>query len=146
VHHPSDPGYAEDGTTVISAVDWLGNRFYVGDTVLYCVAAGRGQMMATGVVKIIRCVSKTRTRTRRAGPGETPTRWTEPANHCDPLIGWVDEVVPWDDLTVQVLTTHTSGGWNHGQRQRPAWVNPMNITSARGLETAVSMRTELESL
>ena len=43
----------EDGVCV-AATDWRGNRFSVGDMVMYCVGAGRGQMMAEGRVLQIR--------------------------------------------------------------------------------------------
>lgn len=50
--HPHSPERDSDGT-IVSAVDWLGNRFHIGDRVVYCIGAGRGQLMALGdVVKI----------------------------------------------------------------------------------------------
>lgn len=39
-----------EGNTCVSATDWLGNRFRVGEMVMYCVGAGRGQLMAIGRV------------------------------------------------------------------------------------------------
>lgn len=127
--HPHSPTYSDDPayyqvggwgdqwrTDVISAVDWLGHTFKVGDKVMYCISAGRGQMMAIGEVKQIRARQEPR------------YRWE---NHPDPeqtgrqrvLTGHVDVV------EVQVLTERTSGGWNNKERTKPAWVNPMNITS-----------------
>ena len=50
--NPSNPEY-EDGVCV-AATDWRGNRFCVGDMVMYCIGAGRGQMMAEGRVLQIR--------------------------------------------------------------------------------------------
>lgn len=50
---PSDPEFDPDGTC-FAARDWLGNRFVVGERVMYCVGAGRGQLMAIGkVLKIV---------------------------------------------------------------------------------------------
>jgi hypothetical protein len=49
--NPTNPEY--DGNECVAATDWLGNRFRVGEVVMYCVGAGRGQMMAIGrVLKI----------------------------------------------------------------------------------------------
>ncbi len=133
--HPSDPEF-DEYETCLSAVDWLGNRFRVGDTVLYCVAAGRGQMMAVGVVRALKAHHRTRTESRPAEPGETPTRV-----YLSPVTGEefrsVHWTVPYHEITVQVLTTRTSGAWDNKQRTRPAWVNPMNITAVAGLEQTV---------
>lgn len=91
-----------------SAVDWLGNRFAVGEKVIYCIGAGRGQMMAIGKVIQIRArVSQTWDRDSR-------------------------EMVPVWDVQVQVITERTSGHWDNSARTKPAWVNPMNITSVQG--------------
>lgn len=131
--HPSEPELADDGTC-LSAVDWLGNRFRVGDTVMYCVAAGRGQMMAYGVVQAIKAHPRTRREGRNAAPGETPTRMLK---WHDPPIAWIEWEVPYHEITVRVLTSRTSGHWDNKQRTRPAWVNPMNVTAVAGLEQAV---------
>lgn len=40
---PAHPELAPEGH-VASAVDWRGNRFRIGDTVMYCIGASRGQM------------------------------------------------------------------------------------------------------
>lgn len=123
-HWPHSPKFSEERgtyvdsggytwrTDVTEATDWLGHRFKVGDKVLYCVAAGRGQMMAMGEVKAIRC----RQYQAQTWDPETQTRGKEDR--------W--------DFEVQVITTKTSGHWNNKQRTRPAWVNPMNITSVSG--------------
>ncbi len=102
MHHPRDPEFNEDGDCC-AATDWLGQRFAVGDRVMYCVGAGRGQMMAIGrVVKI------------EATPGRV----------------WDNEVCAYGyRFRVQVLTERTSGCWNNKRRSRPAWVNEMNITA-----------------
>lgn len=89
--HPSNPEY-EDGVCV-AATDWRGNRFRVGDLVMYCIGAGRGQMMAEG--RVLR----------------------------------IEMDTFYNNLKVQVLTERTSGSWNNEKRNRPAWVNPMNITA-----------------
>lgn len=99
-------------TDVLEATDWLGHRFRPGDKVMYCVAAGRGQMMAIGTVKAIRC----RQYESQTWDRETQTHGKE--------LRW--------EFEVQVLTTKTSGHWGNKQRTRPAWVNPMNITSVSG--------------
>lgn len=104
--------YEPKRTDVLSAVDWLGNRFHVGDTVMYCIGAGRGQMMALGTVQAMR------------------------AQECQELVSWdwegnkrVNEVRrDYWNVEVQVLTERTSGSWDNEKRTRPAWVNPMNIT------------------
>ena len=67
-HYPLNPVYTdtptyytgkgygayEYRTDVLSAEDWLGHRFAVGEKVMYCIGAGHGQMMAIGEVKQIR--------------------------------------------------------------------------------------------
>ncbi len=70
---------------------------------LYCVGAGRGQLMAYGRVLKIRGVTR-----KRYEKGE---------------------VVDLEDITVTVLTQRTSGEWGNGPRSRPAAVNPLNITA-----------------
>ena len=52
MNYPHSPEYDEEGN-IVSAIDWLGNRFYIGERVLYCISAGRGQQMAIGVVQEI---------------------------------------------------------------------------------------------
>ncbi len=110
--HPTAPELDAAGE-VIAATDWLGNSFTVGDLVMYCIGAGRGQMMAIGrVLKM-----KTETKKRYAGRDENG----------------VQLYAPYDDITVQVFTYRTSGAWDNGQRTRPAWINPMNVTAITGL-------------
>lgn len=123
-HNPSDPEFSdtptferkdygsEKRTDVLSAVDWLGKRFHVGDEVMYCIGAGRGQMMALGTVQAMRATEKREL---------VSCKWAENKR--------TDEV--WRnywDVEVQVLTERTSGAWGNEKRTRPAWVNPMNIT------------------
>lgn len=116
--HPSSPTFSDTPvwdandkrTDVLSAVDWLGNRFKVGDQVLYCIAAGRGQMMALGEVRAIRAWENMR------------KDWDRETR----------EYIAGFEVEVQVVTQRTSGSWNNKQRTRPAWVNPMNITSMAG--------------
>lgn len=123
--HPTAPELDAAGE-VVAAKDWLGNRFAVGYSVMYCIGAGRGQMMAIGRVLKIRNEVKHRTITHEAAEGEAHTRvstWEDPPRR------WVDVEVPYDDVTVQVLTERTSGHWGNGARSRPAWVNPMNVTA-----------------
>lgn len=118
-HHPSDPFYTEEPAPapsepqstaptyreVDSAVDWLGNRFRVGEKVIYCIGAGRGQMMAIGTVVKMRA-ENVKIRSYYEPKEETRV-----------------------DVTVQVLTEKSSGYWGDAPRTRPAWVNPMNITA-----------------
>jgi hypothetical protein len=130
--HPTAPELDAAGE-VIAATDWLGNRFTVGDLVMYCIGAGRGQMMAVGRVLKIRSEVKFRHSSREAREGEAHTRLL---HYYDPPKRWVDEQLPYDDITVQVITGRTSGLWGNGQRSRPAWVNPMNVTALTGLAGA----------
>lgn len=100
---PHSIEYDESGEPV-SAVDWLGRRFSVGDTVMYCIGAGRGQMLAFGEVKKLRL--------------KTVFDWNQARQRIEQ-----------DSVEVQVLTTKTSGHWNNEKRTRPAWVNEMNISA-----------------
>lgn len=124
--HPSRPEYDNDGT-VIAATDWRGNRFAVGDTVLYCISAGRGQMMAEGVVVQIQSERRVHRVRRLARDGETATYSFTLSSGG--LWEGVEEETFFDDVTVQVHTKATSGRWDNQARSKPAWVNPMNITA-----------------
>lgn len=99
---------------VLSATDWLGSAFRLGDTVMYCIGAGRGQMMALGTVQAIRAWYRKRLVSRD---------WSVPGDRSR------DVYEAYWDVEVQVLTQKTSGAWNNKERTRPAWVNPMNITA-----------------
>ncbi len=137
--HPSRPGYDINGSgTVLSAVDWRGNRFHVGDTVMYCIGAGRGQMMAIGEVVKIESTPSSRKYLRYClQPGEEPDDYQfqrDPDTNRvtwvkDPDKGYKHEEMPYDRVAVQVLTHKTSGSWDNKKRTKPAWVNPMNITA-----------------
>lgn len=106
-------------TDVLQATDWLGNTFSPGDTVVYCIGAGRGQMMAIGEIQKMRALER-----RRLASWE----WVyNPDGSKRDRINDVYENY-WD-VEVQVLTTKTSGAWENEKRTRPAWVNPMNITA-----------------
>jgi hypothetical protein len=123
-HHPSAPEFSDTPafapapynenyrTDVLTAVDWLGARFGVGERVMYCIGAGHGQMMAVGTVVAMRAleVNDDFDRETRTWRGK---RW---------------------DVEVRVLTEKTSGHWGNRARSKPAWVNPMNITSLRAFE------------
>ena len=132
--HPSQPvftdtptfakvgGYREVRTDCVGALDWLGHSFMVGDEVMYCIGAGRGQMMAIGTVQAMR--------------GEQQRRlvswdWEEKDGQRTRRINDVYE--DYWEVEVQVLTQKTSGAWSNKERSKPAWVNPMNITSLAGL-------------
>lgn len=128
---PHSPGYV--GDKVVSAVDWRGNRFHVGDEVMYCIGAGRGQMMAIGIVvkiKIEQAFHRKSVPAEADEPDAFTRSWFEPGQHFK----WIE--IPYDDITVQVRTLKTSGRWDNEERSKPAWVNPMNITSLRTVETA----------
>lgn len=107
-------GYSGDEwrTDALSAVDWLGNTFKLGDRVMYCIGAGRGQMMALGTVKQIRTKNVV-------------------FYSYDSSKGRYQ--VPGVEVEVQVLTEKTSGNWNNGERTKPAWVNPMNVTALENI-------------
>lgn len=114
-YHTNHGGYSDYRTDGLSAVDWLNQRFHLGDTVMYCIGAGRGQMMAIGTVKQIRAK-------KRAGwhwEKQPDTTWERVDDNLDD---------PYTEIEVQVLTEKTSGSWDNTKRTRPAWVNPMNIT------------------
>jgi len=106
----------------VSAIDWLGHRFSVGDRVMYCIGAGRGQMMAIGTVQKMRAKSMTRLVSWEwEGEGDNRRRVNDVHEQY-----W--------EVQVQVLTEKTSGSWDNKQRSRPAWVNPMNITAIEGVQ------------
>lgn len=128
---PSDPEFREDAT-VRSAVDWRGNRFAVGEQVMYCIGAGRGQVMAIGEVLKIEAKRNQRNWFRDPEPGEEPNAfgWDYTTQtRTVPLV----EVEHWYwSITVQVHTKITSGRWGNEERTRPAWPNPQNITALTG--------------
>jgi hypothetical protein len=107
VRPPNEPEFGSHGE-VLSAVDWLGQRFGLGDVVIYCIAAGKGQMLALGRVVDFEYIPEQRNAMRPA--------WVRAA-----------------ELYVRVLTERTSGRWNNVERSAPAWVNPMNVTLAKGV-------------
>jgi hypothetical protein len=113
VYTQGSNGYSEYRTDGLSAVDWLGHRFAVGDTVLYCIGAGRGQMMALGTVKQIRAQKHMQYERDERG-------WA--------VIPRVELGYEFSEIQVQVLTERTSGSYDNTARTKPAWVNPMNIT------------------
>jgi hypothetical protein len=58
---PRDPIFDSDGNC-LSAVDWLGHRFWVGDQVVYCM---NGPVMGVGIVVRLRSEHQERSRTGR---------------------------------------------------------------------------------
>lgn len=121
---PHTPGY--DGNKVVSAVDWRGNTFRVGEEVLYCISAGRGQMMAIGIVLAIKVEQLFRSENVECDsddPDGQVRPWFDPDHYYKTI------KTPYDDITVQVRTLKTSGRWSNQERTKPAWVNPMNITA-----------------
>jgi hypothetical protein len=119
------------GNKVVSAVDWLGNRFAVGEQVIYCISAGRGQMMAIGEVVQIKTEKQFWRETLDCEPDHPDARYWEARNQ---YYRYVER--PYDDVTVQVRTLKTSGRWNNEERKSPAWVNAMNVTALKAVETA----------
>lgn len=109
----------------VSAVDWLGNRFHVGEKVMYCISAGRGQMMAFGEVLKIQAPVKLRNTRVECDPDD-PDAIPYPN---DQTRFYKKIVVPYEDIKVQIRTLKTSGRWDNDERSKPAWVNPMNITA-----------------
>lgn len=49
-NHPQPVYDTADNNKLVAATDWLGRRFTVGDTVMYCISASRGSLMAIGKV------------------------------------------------------------------------------------------------
>ncbi len=119
--HPNAPQLDAEGI-VVAATDWLGNTFRVGEQVMYCIGAGRGQMMAIGEVVKIDSERTTRGFLRHATPEETPDVIRDDER-------WVWDDLPYDDVRVMVRTLRTSGRFREEPRSKPAWVNPMNITA-----------------
>ncbi|MFI5840586.1 hypothetical protein ACIA8K_12840 [Catenuloplanes sp. NPDC051500] len=115
-----DPVLDENGKC-IALTDWLGGTVRVGDMVLYCIGAGRGQQLAYGVVKQLVADQKMGWGNRAAEPDETPDYVTEAGGR------WMRTQEPYWDYGVQVHTQGVSG-WG-GKRERAAWVNPMNVTA-----------------
>lgn len=123
---PHSPEF--EGNRCVSAVDWLGNRFTVGDQVMYCISAGRGQMMAIG--EVIQIKHEIQERKRRIDTtSDDPDAIYYAATEWYPELYYKWELVPHDVVTVQVRTLKTSGRWDNEKRSKPAWVNPMNITA-----------------
>lgn len=122
---PSAPSYDADGA-VCSARDWLGHVFHVGDRVIYCIGAGRGQMMAIGTVMAMKATQRSTYAFRQAGDDEEPDHINP---YQDPPTRWMKVPITYYDVRVLVKTHKTSGRWDNGPRERPAWVNPMNITA-----------------
>lgn len=120
-HAPKAPQRDAEGV-VVAATDWLGNTFTLGEPVMYCIGAGRGQMMAVGEVIKIVSEAKQRSYMRPAEEGETPATTNSDG-------GWVWDDLDYDDVRVLVRTLRTSGRYDNDPRSKPAWVNPMNITA-----------------
>lgn len=120
--HPSKPESDANGKC-IAALDWRGNRFAVGDKVLYCISAGRSQLMAVGIVVQIKAAVAYRN-VHQPCDADDPEAETGRDGSCYRRIS-----VPYDEVTVQVRTLKTSGRWDNTERSKPAWVNPANITA-----------------
>lgn len=112
--HPT--ALVDDEEGLVGGIDWLGNEFRIGDEVMYCISAGRGQMMAIGKVVAVRALPI--------------SEWANPHERENEGYRYRSEIVG-AKVEVQVLTERTSGAWNNKTRTRPAWVNEMNITAMR---------------
>ncbi len=102
--HPSSPEFDEHGMCV-SAVDWLGNRFRVGDPVLYTINGDGTREIALGKVIYIAVAQR---------------------------VDWTG--LPYDEVTVQVLTAGTAAPYDANARTKPAWPRATNITAVAGLD------------
>ncbi len=122
-HIDGEPAIRDTYGNLVALTDWLGQLYRVGQRVMYCIGAGRGQMMAIGVIQQFREEPDSRWNYRDPEPGEEP-------NHSG-YMGrpQVKTRIDFTVYSVQVLTERTSGHWNNQQRTRPAWVNIMNITA-----------------
>jgi hypothetical protein len=109
---PREPMFLASTGECVSAVDWLGNRFHVGDRVLYSIHAGSSTEVAIGEVLAIKSEHHERSRVGR--------------NHPDGTEMWRSA---WDKITVTVLTEKSSGsGTSRLARTRPAQVKAQNVT------------------
>ncbi len=126
---PSQPEYGQDGEPV-SAVDWLGNRFHLGDRVIYCIGADRGQMMALGTVAQIKLKHMV---CRYYSPATADTPAAVYIPFSDTWQTW--HGLPYLQVHVKVHTEKTSGRRDDTKRRRTAWVNAMNITALPVVET-----------
>lgn len=134
--YPADPEFDAEGNC-ISALDWRGNRFHVGETVMYCIGAGRGQRMAIGQVLEMQAEPRKTKTERLIRPGETPTRTYETTWEKTPrLIELIEVEEHYHDFKIKVLTEETSGEWDGEKRTRPAWPQPVNMTAIPQVEEA----------
>lgn len=115
-----EPAIRDQDGNLLALTDWLGRTYRVGDRVMYCIGAGRGQMMAIGRILKFREEPDWRWRYRDPEPGEEPN-W----NFAGSKVRYREDYI---EYGVQVLTERTSGHYDNEQRTRPAWVNIMNIT------------------
>lgn len=125
IPHPRALVTDEEG--LVGGIDWLGKEFRIGDLVMYCISAGRGQMMAVGEVKAIR--AKPYTEWVNQDEFAEYHAGTRARENYRPRYEITDALVE-----VQVLTAKTSGSWDNKARTRAAWVNSMNITSMKGIK------------
>lgn len=123
IRQPGEPAIRDNDGTLLALTDWRGNTYRIGDTVMYCISAGRGQMMAEGRIVQFREEPAWRWNLRTPEPGDEPNYHTHGGT---PYIRQREDYVVYG---VQVLTSRTSGRWNNEARTRPAWVNEMNITA-----------------
>lgn len=133
---------------IIAATDWLGNEFKLGDRVLYCISAGRGQQMAIGIVKEMTAeIREDRSKITILGDSYMP----KPANvyhghneYGKPClreyyikdVGWQPEtwIVYGTYELVQVKVQRIAASGYEGIEKKAArFVNSMNITSLDAL-------------
>ena len=129
--NPHSPIFEDE--ECVGGVDWRGNEFRIGDLVMYCIGAGRGQMMAVGKIQKIRFRWSEWEDYEEVEKGEPYDRYRKPWVACDgtlyPESFFRKITTPCPIFEIQVLTEGTSGRWDNEKRTRPAWVNPMNITA-----------------
>ena len=105
-HLPTKAHPDADGNPV-SAEDWLGNRFAIGDAVIYCVGYGsNGGLMAVGRVTGMRFGTQ--------GRQATPPVEVQVLTHGTPR-DWIGR---------------------SSKRTRPGWINSFNVTAVTGIELA----------
>lgn len=111
---PCRPHPDENGR-VTSAEDWLGNRFGIGDPVVYCTTASTGGMMAVGTVEEIRL-------------GEQGRRTFPPV-----------------EVKIRTHASASSRLRDSGRRSKPGWITSSNVTAIAGLEVAAAKKIQAEA-
>ncbi len=109
IRSPSDPE-RDDLGRIVSALDWLGNRFRLGDPVIYTVNGAGTSVRDIAIGKVTNIVA---------------------SRHAD----WTG--AEYDIINVQVLTAATGRASDNRPRLVPCWPRAYNITALTGLPQAV---------